>query len=676
MTHTQQRGPHARNSYRSEIDGLRAFAVASVVAYHLRMGVPGGFVGVDVFFVISGFLITSIILKEIKAGTFTFWGFWEKRARRIIPASLLVSLITVIAGWFLLLPRDCKDLGYSAAAHSAFAANVFFWKTINYFSGSAHEKPLLHMWSLAVEEQFYFVVPFLIYGLWKGFSTRASWVLPRILGVCAVGSLFLSAMLTYKHSTSSFYLLHSRAWELLIGALVSMLPSPATQNKTPTDILTILGIIGLVLPLALYNDTTPFPGLAAIVPCLGTACVIWSSSFTTKGPITNALISLLSCRGVVFVGLISYSVYLWHWPFVAYCNYWAVTPSLTGKVGLLSAILLISSFSWKWVEQPFRHRSICGSRRSVLSFAGAGLFLLFMFGVGTAGLSHYEKRFSDKVLRYAKGASDRAFIANLSPENITKGRLTLFGETNTLSPVHLLVWGDSHAMSVLPALDELARGLHMKGVAATHSLTPPLLGFKGVSGGLTGRDLEDYNNSVLNFVTSNSVPNVLLVAWWSGYVATNEFAPPICTADEAGLLFERTVAELRKAGTMVWVMSEVPAHRANVPRILARCEVFGGNPKDYAGSLSDYKQLTLSSSPLFLTADMSAFRIIDPSQFLLSRDGSTFLMEQGGAPLYRDSVHLTTAGARQIRSAFEPIFFSDAQHKRESVYSESHTNRN
>jgi peptidoglycan/LPS O-acetylase OafA/YrhL len=212
--------------YRAEIDGLRAVAVMAVVLYHAKLGFPGGFVGVDVFFVISGFLITSLILKDLQEGKFTLSNFWERRARRILPALVVVVVFTVVAGWFLLLPDDYEELGRSAAFQAAFAANIDFWRSTGYFAGAAEEKPLLHTWSLAVEEQFYLFVPLILFGLHRSRLLQKRSVLRGGLMGCIILSLIYSTYAVSASPLSAFYLLPSRAWELMLGCLIAVAPAP------------------------------------------------------------------------------------------------------------------------------------------------------------------------------------------------------------------------------------------------------------------------------------------------------------------------------------------------------------------------------------------------------------------------------------------------------------------
>ena len=267
--------------YRPEIDGLRAIAVLAVVLYHAGLGVSGGFIGVDVFFVISGFLISSLIIKDLESGKFTLAGFWERRIRRILPAVAVVVLATLVAGWFLLLPDDYASLGKSAVFQALCSANIYFWRIPSgYFAVKVDELPLLHTWSLAVEEQFYMVVPLLLFGSFRMSAFRHRGTLLSFIAAGMAVSLTASICWVVPHPSAAFYSLPSRAWELLCGASVAILPASALLNsRTIRETLTWLALTAIIAPCFLYTKETPFQGLAALPPCLGTALFIWASSY-------------------------------------------------------------------------------------------------------------------------------------------------------------------------------------------------------------------------------------------------------------------------------------------------------------------------------------------------------------------------------------------------------------
>jgi peptidoglycan/LPS O-acetylase OafA/YrhL len=353
-----------RGGYRPEIDGLRAWAVIAVILYHARLGSPGGFVGVDVFFVISGYLITSLLLEDLKKGRLNLLAFWERRIRRLFPAVVVVTLTTLVAGWFFLLPVDYGDLAQSVFSQMLLSSNFFFWKNTNYFDGVADLKPLLHTWSLSVEEQFYLLYPFALILLSR---------VGRKFAVASVAILFsielaLSVYGGTHHPFAAFYLLPFRAWELGLGATLA-----ATRGKThgPVWFNETLSTLGLasILYVVFFSKSISAPGIAVIPVCLGTGVFIYANTANLT------LVGKFLCwRPFVFIGLISYSLYLWHWPVLVFANYWALGPlSLPVRILLVVSSLVLAMASWKFVETPFR-RAFPGRKRlliaaSIVAFA-------------------------------------------------------------------------------------------------------------------------------------------------------------------------------------------------------------------------------------------------------------------------------------------------------------------
>jgi peptidoglycan/LPS O-acetylase OafA/YrhL len=348
--------------YRPDIDGLRAIAVLSVLFFHADLGCSGGFVGVDVFFVVSGYLITGLILKDIDAGRFGITQFWERRIRRILPALSIVVLFCLAMGWFFFSPLDYRKLGQSAFAQALLVSNIFFWQTAGkagYFDESSVEiTPLLHTWSLAVEEQFYLLFPFLLLAC-RGFSRRRLARLTLVLGAISLG---LSVYCSYYYRVANFYLLPTRAWELLIGAWPAIVLSTRDPARWLKESVSWAGLAAILAAIFLYNRETRFPGITALPPCVGAALIIWAnrSSCTSVGKI-------LAWPPLVYIGLISYSLYLWHWPLLAFGRYLVPGPLSVGERGLLLLIgLVLAALSLKFVETPFRQRSVCPTRMAVL----------------------------------------------------------------------------------------------------------------------------------------------------------------------------------------------------------------------------------------------------------------------------------------------------------------------
>jgi peptidoglycan/LPS O-acetylase OafA/YrhL len=357
--------------YRADIDGLRAVAVLLVLVYHVRLSAgrffaSGGFVGVDVFFVISGFLISSVILADISASQFSLFAFYERRIRRIIPALSVMMLVTCFLAYRYLLPTELVDYAKSLLAATFSLSNIYYWRQSGYFDAPAAMKPLLHTWSLAVEEQFYIFFPLFLVFVHKLFPRRLR---PFIFTV-AIFSFIMSAVGALRYPVSTFYLAPTRAWELLLGTILSLDVLPKIVGPLWRNIASASGLVLILIASFLYTTETPFPGVAALLPCLGAALIIAAGQ---TGP--SIVSRALSFKPLVFTGLISYSLYLWHWPIIVFHGMGAFVRSGTSdrvsKLLLIALSFLVATASWKFVEIPFRSGRF--KLKGVLAFKTAGI---------------------------------------------------------------------------------------------------------------------------------------------------------------------------------------------------------------------------------------------------------------------------------------------------------------
>ncbi len=630
---------------RPEIDGLRAVAVMPVVLYHSGLAFPGGYVGVDVFFVISGYLITSLILTDLKDGTFRFLDFWARRIRRILPALALVVLACLLAAWWMFIPADFEALGRSVAYQSLLISNVYFWKTIGYFS-PGDTQPLLHTWSLAVEEQFYLLFPFLLVALAK-WGKR---VMVLSLGVLTVMSFGLGAYATRFHPTAAFYLLPSRAWELSLGALLAASPDLGRPLGRLNESLSWLGFSGILIAASFYTKDTPFPGYAALLPCLGAALVIWtnSSSVTFVG-------KLLSVRPMVFVGLISYSLYLWHWPLLVFSKYWYTPNSESSQVYYLRLValsLLLAAVSWKFVETPFRKRMVVGSRRQAFAFAGIALAGLLLAGLEIKHARGFRSHWPPVALRYLEARDDKDFRVELDLASVKKRDLIPIGVKSEDHPIDLLIWGDSHAMAILHVLDALCLKHNVRALAATHSATIPFLDYPCTTIHSLREDTVAYNWAIASYVKERQIKNVLLVAAWNGYL------PPTADQDAKKKFTDalaKTIGFLHEAGARVILMKDVPKQKYDVPRVLATAARFGKDTSQLGLSVSEHRARTAFVSELFDSLASPSVILLDPTT-MLTNEGGLCRAEMNGRALYFDQHHLTIHGEMQLQPLFEPIF--------------------
>jgi peptidoglycan/LPS O-acetylase OafA/YrhL len=437
-------------AYRKEVDGLRAVAVLPVVLFHAGFQEPsGGFIGVDVFFVISGFLITSIILSEHASETFTLSGFYERRARRILPALFTVALASLVAAYFFLLPDALVDFSNSLAAASVFGSNIFFWHQSGYFAPEAADIPLLHTWSLAVEEQFYLLFPLLLLLL---VPIKKAGLIVGIV-IVALASLVLAHWGSTRAPDANFYLLPSRAWELMVGALLAIFLmkrnitsylGPATRN-----VLAFGGLTLVIASFVVFDKATPFPSLYAIIPVAGAALLlVMATSDTLVG-------RFLGSKPFVLVGLLSYSIYLWHVPLLSFAKASLVDPpSLELRVGLIAATFVLALATWKFVETPLRNRQVLGKRTILIG--AASISLIFAAGGLTIAMNDgFRDRFSSYYLTFKRNKARQAtwrYVRrdlkgeqqpNSSPTSTAKGEAPR---------IKVAVLGNSHAKDMYNAL--------------------------------------------------------------------------------------------------------------------------------------------------------------------------------------------------------------------------------
>lgn len=462
--------------YRSDIDGLRAIAVGGVVLFHaLPWSLTGGFVGVDVFFVLSGYLITSIICGEARRGEFSILRFYERRFRRIMPALILMTIATTVASLLILAPRELEDFGRSLFGVATFTANIIFWMDTGYFAPDAIDKPLLHTWSLAVEEQFYIVWPFVAAML----ARRENQTPLRVFVVVTVlASLALSIIGVRLFQEFTFYMLPTRAWELGLGAMLAVGAVPAIRSQAEREAVAVLGILLIAGSMVLYSEAVPFPGPYALAPCLGAVCIIHAGD-QAKTLVGRAL----SAGPVLYVGLISYSFYLWHWPVL-------VLPRLalnrhltiTEAVAAIVVAFLLAALSTKYVEARFRGRGTWQlTRNQVL-----GISVGAATAIGAVGLVFVK---TDGLFQFASPAVQMAEHANddINPRRPAchaeqagaSGKLgdvakCVSGKSDATQGYDVLLWGDSHADHLMPGIEAIADQRNLEVRQATVSRCSPV----------------------------------------------------------------------------------------------------------------------------------------------------------------------------------------------------------
>ncbi|MBS0274796.1 MAG: acyltransferase [Proteobacteria bacterium] len=642
---------HSELRYRPDVDGLRAVAVLAVVFYHCGFWqAPGGFVGVDIFFVISGFLITGIIHRETADGRFTVRHFYERRIRRIFPALFAMLAVATLAAWILLFPLDFEAYAKSLVATAFFAANFEFWREVGYFDLAASFKPLLHLWSIAVEEQFYLLFPAVL--LLTGTSSR-----PRLLAV--IGALLLlsfafSVWASEQSPSTAFYLLPSRMWELMLGAIVAIAPLPDLSRRW-RDAVALAGLFLIGWAIWTYDHWMPFPGVAAMAPCLGAALVIYA------GRQTNIVARALSAKPVVFVGLISYSLYLWHWPVLVFTQIalnralhpWEIYACIALCFGL-------AVFSWWFIERPIRkHRGL--EWRALFGGAAAAMTVTALCGAAVASAKGVPQRLQPeirKILAEERDHEPRMDICfGLTAHDVRNGRLCRIGSTKAAQPSFLL-WGDSHADALLPAVQKVAEQTGRAGLFAGTDSCAPLLGVARPD----APKCKPFNDAVARLVTRSAIREVILDARWSKnaygtargegdwrvfpHDAEGEGIDRVSTEAVFYRGLERTVRKLTAAGKHVVIVASVPEAGYSVPRMMAHMRM-NGDDRALTHSLSKY----LAHQKFIFAAlkhmqDRYGAQILYPHEILCATGKCELSMDD--KPLYRDEHHLSVFGAMQL----------------------------
>lgn len=654
-------------SYRADIDGLRAVAVGLVVLYHAGLpGLSGGFVGVDVFFVISGYLITTILLRELQQGRYSLANFYERRIRRIFPALIAVLLATTAAGMVVLTPEQLAAYGKSMLATMLFVSNFHLGMTANYFDPDAETQPLLHTWSLAVEEQFYIVFPLLLAVLVRRF--------PRALkpAVWALAGLSLAAcvVLTGLRPTMAFYLAPTRAWELLAGGLLA-LHAPRALPPGRRWVAHILGLAGLALILGAglgLSVTTPFPGWAAALPVLGAVALILAGSLG-GGP-ASRLLSLAPMRGL---GLISYSLYLWHWPVLVLLRFWTIDPPGPGQMALaVLASLLLAVLSWKYVEQPFRHPvRDPGRLRHPALWAGAGgiaaigaLSVLLVQGQGLPG------RFDPAARQLLAEEPKDGSVPCDDGKDWRQVAFCRIGADQ--GQESFLVWGDSHGLALLPGLHAAHDQLGRRGVFIGIPGCAPLLGLSRTSPPFPQLCFP-LGERVLSVLDAHpGIDTVYLVGRWAIYAQGRRFMksasiePTLVVDGESpgpslgenprafARALDRTVAELRGRGLKVVVLHQVPdaGYHVSIASVMAaRMQ----RDIDLRPTRAEHQEFQRPTRDILAARAARGDIALVPLDELLCDTEMCRVMTRDGLPAYWDDNHLSRRGARELAPALAEL---------------------
>ena len=629
--------PKSKSAYRADIDGLRALAVLPVVLYHAGIaGFSGGFVGVDIFFVISGFLIAGIIAREVDEGRFSLWHFYERRARRILPALFALVLFVLAAASALFLPGDFEDVPKSALAALFFLGNLWFFSQTGYFQGAAETMPLLHTWSLGVEEQFYIFFPL---GLVLIAAVVPQWRIAMVW-LAAMASFGWALVTQADPDGFAFYMLPPRGWELLAGSLLALGAIPPVASRPVREALAWTGIALIGFAVFTYDSTTTFPGLAAVPPVLGAALLIHCAPGTSAG-------RALAWRPAVWIGLISYSLYLWHWPLIVFTEYAQGSALSPWQSVLVIAVSILASWaSLKWIETPWRDGQR-HSRKEVFSMSAAGFAGLGTLCLALIAQGPWASRFPETVGRIASGAKDTSPLRDqcLKSEYAPPQAACTLGANTAPDAV---VWGDSHGVEFAWVLGERAEQEDRAIEQRTLGSCPPIPGF--VDG--RNRDCGTFNDAVLaEILTRPEITTVYFAAFWAGIESGRT---------QAVDLLDATISRLRAAGKQVVLVGPVPAQPYDVPRTLARSAAYG-TALPTPRTLEDYRKRTAWITHRYDEWRAQGVTIVDPAIALF--DDGNGRIALADRPLYFDSHHLTLAGARLVLDT-EPLPHKGGPHWR------------
>jgi peptidoglycan/LPS O-acetylase OafA/YrhL len=611
---------------------LRALAVVPVILFHAGFELfSGGFVGVDVFFVISGYLITTILIEDLENQRFSLVNFYERRARRILPALFFVMFVCIPFAWMWMLPSQMKDFSQSLVAVSLFASNILFWRESGYFAAVAEEKPLLHTWSLAVEEQYYVLFPIFLILAWRFGKSRVFWMIV----VMAAISLLLSEWGWRNRATANFYLAPTRAWELFAGSIAAFIVQK--QGVQKNNLLATCGLAAVIFSIFFYDETTPFPSVYALVPVLGVVLLVLYADKETLAA------KVLSTKGFVRVGLISYSAYLWHQPLFAFAKIRLFEPTASILIILCITSIALAYLTWRYVETPFRgNQSLLNSQVSV--FATSIIFLGSFALVGMVGRINNGYEASSKSRLELSTLAERISV-NHGISSACEGAFILSNDCASSNTPEVLLWGDSFAMHLYQGINASADAIKLRQI--TTSSCSPIIGISRINfsdnkGYEWAERCIDFNNNAFRWLESNKSVQFVVLSSPFDWIDSEDFITEdgrIHNPDIEFILskFKQTVEMINNLGVGVVVVSPTPRSGRNIGNCLVKkyqyrtsldCD-FNYSEATYA---HDFIKKVSSFSPVYWL-----YKDICKSEKCFA--------ETSGVFVYRDTGHLSKEGS-------------------------------
>ena len=658
-------GPSPKTFYRPDVDGLRALAVLPVILFHAGFSCPGGFIGVDVFFVISGYLITQIIERELGAHRFSVLVFYQRRIRRIFPALFVMLAATILVGYRFLPPVELKALGESLVAASAFSSNILFYRWSGYFAPNSEFTPLLHTWTLSLEEQFYVCWPLILAAL--SLPAARKWKIPTAVAIL-VGTLLLSAHWVSSNPNVAFYLLPSRAWELALGALLSFAPIARVTARLPRVLASVASLVGiglLAVAVTTYSRATPFPGLAALLPCLGAVLVIAAG----EGGLSMGG-KFLSLRPLVWVGMISYSLYLWHWPVLVFGHLLANRKlDATERGGLVVLVFIVSWLSWRFVESPFRKAHVVRAKVKSWVLGGLATSAVFVAVGGILYLCNGLPARGPKIGDFeqeAEALQKSPCLARGASLPVIDG--CLLGAQTTASRYDVVLWGDSHAAHLAPAFTEIGQSLGVTTRQITKAGCSPIPGVRFLPFDETRAECPAFNEAALRTVLADQDVRVVVLATnWDVIVAgylllTTDGTQPSPAASRQLLVssLRKLVTDLMASGRQVILVGQVPLPPPELIVCTTRARFRGLDESACAVGSAQARERTEDLVNQAL-ADVAAhfesgIQIIHPYEDLCGQQGC--MVQVDGQMLYTDETHLSSSGARRLAGGLQKAIAS------------------
>jgi len=615
--------------YRPDIDALRGIAVLSVILFHIGFSqFSGGFIGVDIFFVISGYVIAKSIEEDLNHDKFSIWKFYNKRIRRIFPALFVTFLVTYIGACFFLLPHLFEKFSASLISSSLFVSNMYFWKDSGYFSNDALTRPLLHTWSLSVEEQYYIFFPILAYAIFHYFKKR--WL--TFLVPIFIGSLALSIYATTVTPTANFFLLPTRTWELLTGALLAFRSPPVVTKQWLKELLSLGGVAMIIYALFAFEEDTPFPGINALYPCLGAALIIYAGQSSAKSYILN----IISNKLLVWVGVISYSLYLVHWPVTVFFYLTALDkPTLAQAFMILAGILVLAYLSWRYVEQPFRKIDPSPKSKKLIYMGLIGMAVACC--AGTIGLMNkgFPSRFPD--FKYEEidtnnifGFSTCFFDTNPTKSKWDYQKCTVINHGDNKA----LLWGDSFAAHYVPGIIKNQSDIPYTIIQYSAAGCPPILSYYSFA----NKACTTFNAGVIDVIKEHDIKTVVLSARWNN----------VKNRGLDGLT--ETIATLKDMGLNVYVIGQSPEFSIDVQILnyMKSAKIDHGTDKwkiHLSSEINDHIKSLIGDTPF-----------IDPLPYVC--EGNSCAYRKDGELLYKDYGHYSDQGSDMAVKLYFPLLKS------------------